>query len=169
MKQNVSVTFMIAILATMSVVAAVDIIPDAEAKKGQGVYNSKFGSSTSSIVCGDRLCSEIDNKSDYSEPRTTEKKSMSKPMHVGSVSINSIVGATVTDTKIDKRAGTITIAIQSQDDGKIKLDIPSNIKDVFMVLVDGEEWDDVYIDNDMVKVYFYAGAEEIEIIGEVMG
>ena len=171
MKQSVSVTFMIAILATMSVVAAVDTMPDAEAKKGQGVYNQKYGSSTSSIVCGDRLCSETDSeKSDYSEPRTAEKKSSSsKPMHVGSVSINSITGATVTDAKVDKKAGTITISIQSQEDGKIKLDIPSNVKDVFMVIVDGEEWDDAYIDGDKVKVYFYAGTEKIEIIGDMMG
>ena len=166
MKQNVSVTFMIAILATMSVVAVIDTIPEAEAKKGQGVYNQKYGSQTDNIVCGDRLCSEIDDKSDSAEPRTIEKKSTSKSIQVGAISINSVVGATVTDAKLDKRAGIVTVSIQSQDDGKIKLDIPSAIKDVFMVLVDGEEWDDAYVDGDKVKVYFYAGTEQIEIIGD---
>ena len=176
MKQNVSVTFMIAILATMSVVAAIDTIPAAEAKKGQGVYNQKYGSSTSSIVCGDRLCSEADDstESDHSEPRSIEKKSTStksssKPMQIGQVTINSISGATVTDAKVDRSAGIVTVSIQSQDDGKIKLDIPASIKDAFMVIVDGEEWDDAYIDGEKVKVYFYAGAEQIEIIGNTMG
>ncbi len=34
-----------------------------------------------------------------------------------------------------------------------------------MVLVDGEEWDDVEIVNNKVTVMFLAGAEQIEIIG----
>ncbi len=34
-----------------------------------------------------------------------------------------------------------------------------------MVLVDGEEWDDVEIDGNQVTVEFPAGTEEIEIIG----
>jgi predicted secreted protein with PEFG-CTERM motif len=34
-----------------------------------------------------------------------------------------------------------------------------------MVLVDGEEWDDVEINGNEVTVMFLAGAETIEIIG----
>ncbi len=34
-----------------------------------------------------------------------------------------------------------------------------------MVLVDGEEWDDVEIDGNQITVEFPAGTEEIEIIG----
>jgi predicted secreted protein with PEFG-CTERM motif len=34
-----------------------------------------------------------------------------------------------------------------------------------MVLVDGEEWDDVEINGNEVTVMFPAGAEEIEVIG----
>ena len=34
-----------------------------------------------------------------------------------------------------------------------------------MVLVDGEEWDDVEINDNKVTVMFPAGAEEVEIIG----
>ena len=61
MKRVFSVTFMIAILATMAVVSGMEMMPEAEAfKKGQGVYNSKYGSATKGIVCGDRLCSEIE-------------------------------------------------------------------------------------------------------------
>ncbi|MDH3854240.1 MAG: PEFG-CTERM sorting domain-containing protein, partial [Nitrosopumilus sp.] len=36
---------------------------------------------------------------------------------------------------------------------------------IFMVLVDGEEWDDVEIVANKVTVMFPAGAETIEIIG----
>ena len=34
-----------------------------------------------------------------------------------------------------------------------------------MWIADGKEWDEVYIDRDKVKVYFHAGAEQIEISG----
>jgi len=43
--------------------------------------------------------------------------------------------------------------------------LPHSIQDVFMVIVDGEEWDDAYIDDNDVKFYFFAGIEKIEIIG----
>ncbi|RMW38353.1 MAG: PEFG-CTERM sorting domain-containing protein, partial [Nitrosopumilus sp.] len=36
---------------------------------------------------------------------------------------------------------------------------------IFMVLVDGEEWDDVEIVANKVTVMFPAGTEQIEIIG----
>ena len=55
------------------------------------------------------------------------------------------------------------------DDGKIKLNLPSGISEAFMVIVDGEEWNDAYIDGNHVKVYFHAGAEKIEIIGNSSG
>ena len=54
--------------------------------------------------------------------------------------------------------------IDAFDDGSIKIDA-SQLSIVDMVLVDGEEWDDAYVHGNMVKVYFLAGAEKIEIIG----
>jgi len=39
------------------------------------------------------------------------------------------------------------------------------IRGIFMVLVNGEEWDDVDINGNEVTVMFPAGTEEIEIIG----
>jgi len=39
-------------------------LPDADARKASGVYNPRYGSQTSSIVCGDRLCSEPEKDPD---------------------------------------------------------------------------------------------------------
>lgn len=167
MKSVFSVTFMIAILATMAVVSGVEIMPEAEAfKKGQGVYNSKYGSATKGIVCGDRLCSEISNMKSSSDRSYPQKNSSSDVVtYTGSDLIESISGATMIDTSVDKQSGTMVISINAQDDGKIKLNLPSGINEAFMVIVDGEEWDDAYIDGNHIKVYFHAGTEKIEVIG----
>ena len=169
MKRIFSVTFMIAILATMAVVTALDTMPEAEEiKKSKGVYNQKYGSDTKGIVCGDRLCSEVEQvgSSDVSVMKT---KSSSTQIQVGEISIDSIVGSTIKDTKIDRQSGTVIVLIDAQDDGKIILNLPSTIKDAFMIIVDGEEWDDASIDGNKIKVYFYAGTEKIEIIGKILG
>ena len=72
MQQTFTVTFMIAILATMTIVSAVDVLPEAEARqKASGTYTLKFGSATKGIVCGDRLCSEIKTDSTPSASTTT--------------------------------------------------------------------------------------------------
>lgn len=169
MKRIFSVTVMIVILATMAVVSAIYTMPEAEAfKKGKGVYNQKYGSATKRIVCGDRLCSEMEpvGSSDVS---VTKIKSPIMPMQVGAISIDSVIGATIKNTEIDRQSGTVIVSIDAQDDGKIMLNLPSTVKDVFMVIVDGEEWDDAYIDGNKIKVYFYAGTEKIEIIGNILG
>jgi len=54
--------------------------------------------------------------------------------------------------------------IDAFDDGEIKIDTPQ-FDTIDMVIVDGEEWDDAYVHGNTVKVYFLAGAEKIEIIG----
>ena len=59
----------------------------------------------------------------------------------------------------------VTVSINAQNDGKIVSSLPHFIQDVFMVIVDGEEWDDAHIDDNDVKFYFFAGTEKIEIIG----
>jgi len=50
--------FLIAILLTSTISM---VMPPADAKKSQGTYNQKYGSATSKIVCGDKLCSEVDD------------------------------------------------------------------------------------------------------------
>ena len=171
MKSVFSVTFMIAILATMTVVSGVEMMPEAEAfKKGQGVYNPKYGSATKGIVCGDRLCSEIANTKSSSGMSYPQKNSSSSVVtYTGSDLVESISGAIMIDTAVDKKSGTMVISINAQDDGKINLNLPSAINEAYMVIVDGEEWDDAYIDGNHIKVYFHAGTEKIEVIGNSSG
>ena len=46
-------------LISLLILAAVSSIDSAEAIKATGTFNTKFGKDTASIVCGDKLCSEI--------------------------------------------------------------------------------------------------------------
>jgi len=78
----------------------------------------------------------------------------------------SITGGTVTGATINTNDNSIVISINANEDGKLTLTPSKTIIDgIFMVLVDGEEWDDVEIVANKVTVMFPAGAERIEIIG----
>ncbi len=57
-----SILFMMTVLMTSATAASVDLIPNAEALKSEGNYLTKTGSSGSQ-VCGDKLCSEINESS----------------------------------------------------------------------------------------------------------
>ncbi len=78
----------------------------------------------------------------------------------------SISGGTVTGARPNTVDNSIVISISSTEPGTLTVN-PSNdvLGGIFMVLVDGEEWDDVEIDGNQVTVEFPAGTEEIEIIG----
>ena len=62
---------------------------------------------------------------------------------------------------------SLTVQISSDGlDGVLTINPPTDaIRGIFMVLVDGEEWDDVEINGNEVTVDFPAGTNEIEIIG----
>ncbi|MHA7647839.1 PEFG-CTERM sorting domain-containing protein [Nitrosopumilus sp. S4] len=80
----------------------------------------------------------------------------------------SITGGTVTSAKINTNDKSIVISINAKDDGTLTVTPAKSVQDgIFMVLVDGEEWDDVQIDKvtNKVTIMFLAGAEKIEIIG----
>ena len=78
----------------------------------------------------------------------------------------SIFGATVTGAWFSSETNSLTVKISSFDDGTLTVDPSSNaIRGIFMILVDGQEWDDVDINGNEVTVMFPAGTEEIEIIG----
>lgn len=147
-------------------------IEPVDAKKAQGKFVQKYGSATKSIVCGDKLCSEVGQDS---SPNVSEAaKSMEKSTHDDSMksygdmkrssSSDSITGAVLKSNNFDRMSGTITVVIDAFDDGKVKIDT-SQFETVDMVIVDGEEWDDAYVHGNTIKVYFYAGTEKIEIIG----
>ena len=77
-----------------------------------------------------------------------------------------IMGGTVTAAKFSSETNSLTINISSFNDGSITVNPSSEaIRGIFMVLVDGEEWDDAEIMGNEVTVNFPAGTDEIEIIG----
>ncbi len=78
----------------------------------------------------------------------------------------SISGATATGAWFSSETNSLTVKISSFDDGTLTVNPSSDaIRGIFMVLVDGQEWDDVDINGNEVTVIFPAGTEEIEIIG----
>jgi len=78
----------------------------------------------------------------------------------------SISGGMVTGATINTNDNSIIISINAEDDGILTVTPSKSVQDgIFMVLVDGEEWDDVEIVANKVTVMFPAGAEQIEIIG----
>ena len=78
----------------------------------------------------------------------------------------SLTGATATGAWFSSETNSLTVKISSFDDGTLTVNPSSDaIRGIFMVLVDGQEWDDVDINGNEVTVMFPAGTEEIEIIG----
>ncbi len=126
-----SLVFMLAIVATMSVVTSVNILPDANA----------------SVDCSSTEVSADGNCIPY-----------------------NISGGMVTGAAINTHDNSIIISLDANGDGILILTpSESTLHGIFMVLVDGEEWDDVEINGNKVTVMFQAGAEEIEVIGTSLG
>ena len=74
-----------------------------------------------------------------------------------------ITGGMVTGAAVNQMDTSIVFGIDATDDGTVTFYMtPSDISGANLVLVDGEEWDDVEIDGSTVTVSFPAGAEEIE-------
>jgi predicted secreted protein with PEFG-CTERM motif len=77
-----------------------------------------------------------------------------------------ISGGIVTGATINTDDNSIIINLDAHDDGTLTVTPSESTQEgIFMVLVDGEEWDDIEINGNEVTVMFLAGAEEIEIIG----
>ena len=78
----------------------------------------------------------------------------------------SITGGTVSSASFSSATNSLTINISSFNDGMITVNPSTDaIRGIFMVLVDGEEWDDAEINGNEVTVNFPAGTDKIEIIG----
>ncbi len=78
----------------------------------------------------------------------------------------SIVGGMVTNAALNIDDKSIVIDIEAEEDGTLTLTPAKSVQDgIFLVLVDGEQWDDVEIVDNTVTVMFPAGAEQIEIFG----
>ena len=164
MQKRFATTFLaIALIAVMMVGMQIESV---DAKKAQGTYNPKYGSATSSIVCGDRLCSESDTPKQ--SPVTPELKKTTSICNSSSIQIESICssfsinGGTVKGSVFDSTTGSTTILIQAVNDGSIT--IRTALDSVF-ILVDGEESDDVIVSGSSTVIEFFAGTETIEIFG----
>ncbi len=78
----------------------------------------------------------------------------------------TINGGVVKSATLNTNDKSIVINIDAKSDGTLTVTPTKEVQDgIFMVLVDGQEWDDVEIDGNKVTVMFLAGAEKIEIIG----
>ncbi|KAF6247027.1 PEFG-CTERM domain-containing protein [Nitrosopumilus sp. b3] len=78
----------------------------------------------------------------------------------------TINGGVVKSATLNTDDKSIVINIDAKSDGTLTVTPTKKVQDgIFMVLVDGQEWDDVEIDGNKVTVMFLAGAEKIEIIG----
>ena len=85
---------------------------------------------------------------------------------VGNCVPYSISGGIVTGVSVNTNDNSLIVMISANEDRTITLNPSTNVlKGAFMVLVDGEEWDDAEINGNEITVMFLAGAEEIQIIG----
>ncbi|MFB5620356.1 MAG: PEFG-CTERM sorting domain-containing protein, partial [Nitrosopumilus sp.] len=97
----------------------------------------------------------------------TSKQCSTNDISVGDQCVPySISGGTVTGATVNIDDNSIVININADDDGTLTVTpAKTTLNGIFMVLVDGEEWDDVEIVANKVTIMFPAGAETIEIIG----
>ena len=77
-----------------------------------------------------------------------------------------IAGGAITGSAINLDNNSIVLNLSSVDDGTLTISPSESTQSgIFMVLIDGQEANDVTIDGNTVTVPFTAGAETIEIIG----
>ena len=77
-----------------------------------------------------------------------------------------ISGGHVISATVNTNDNSVIINIDADDDGTLTISPSTSTQTgIFMVLVDGEESDDAEINGNTVTVPFFAGAEQIEIIG----
>jgi len=78
----------------------------------------------------------------------------------------SITGATVSSSSLNTKNKSIVMMLSNSDEGTLAIKPSTDIiKGISLVLVDGQEWDDVTISGNDVTIMFPAGTEEIEVIG----
>ncbi len=77
-----------------------------------------------------------------------------------------ISGGHVISATVNTNDNSVIINIDADDDGTLTISPSESTQNgIFMVLVDGEESDDAEINGNTVTVPFFAGTEQIEIIG----
>ena len=137
--------------------------------KYDGIYTIKvnYGSAEKSNSAQVELTGGIAYTSNYKIPTLSVKQCSSSELFVSDQCIPfSISSGMVTSAIFNTNDNSIVININVEEDGILTISPSTTIQDgIFMVLVDGEEWDDVEIIVNKVTVMFPAGAETIEVIG----
>ena len=103
-----------------------------------------------------------------SSPTTTKPSTCGKSelSFMGNCVPYTITGGVVTGTSVNTDDNSLIVMINAKEDGTLTLTPSKKVLDgAFMVLVDGQEWDDVEWDGNKISVMFFAGNEKIEIIG----
>jgi predicted secreted protein with PEFG-CTERM motif len=134
--------------------------------KYDGTYTIKvnYGTAEKSNSAKVELTGGVASETNYQSPN---KQCSAKELSANGQCVPfSISGGTVTSATLNTNDNSIVIMINAEEDGTLTVSPSKTVQDgIFMVLVDGEEWDDVEIVANKVTVMFPAGAETIEIIG----
>jgi len=136
--------------------------------KYDGTYTIKvnYGSAEKSNSAKVELTGGVAYTPTYSTPTVNKQCSANEIIASGQCVPFSISGGMVTSATLNTNDNSIIININADDDGTLTITPSKTVQDgIFMVLVDGEEWDDVEIVANKVTIMFPAGAEQIEIIG----
>ncbi|MFB5635001.1 MAG: PEFG-CTERM sorting domain-containing protein [Nitrosopumilus sp.] len=133
--------------------------------KYDGTYTIKanYGSTEKSNSVKVELTGGVVHTPDYTTPSECGANELSAS---GQCVPFSISGGMVTSAMLNTNDNSIVIKINAKEDGTLTITPSKKTLDgIFMVLVDGQEWDDVEIVGNKVTVMFLAGAEKIEVIG----
>ena len=137
--------------------------------KYDGTYTIKvnYGSTEKSNSAKVELTGGVAYIPNYSTPILPAKQCSTNDISIDGQCIPyNISGGMVTSATFNTDNKSIIININAEDDGTLTINPKTQVIDgIFMVLVDGEEWDDSEIVSNKVTVMFPAGAEQIEIIG----
>lgn len=77
-----------------------------------------------------------------------------------------ITNGTISDMQLDCDSASLVLYITSVNSGIVKLDMPQRLlSGIFMVLIDGNEWDDLSITQNVLSVNFPQNTNSIEIRG----
>ena len=77
-KTTLLAIFTVSVLLTGTIAGTAAIVQPAEALKGQGVSSAQYGKATKNIVCGDRLCSEVEQQKPKEEKKQKEQVKQEK-------------------------------------------------------------------------------------------
>jgi len=136
--------------------------------KYDGTYIIKvnYGTVEKSNKAKVELTGGVTFKPSFSTPTTAKQCTANDISASGQCIPYSISGGMVTSATLNTNDNSIVININAFDDGTLTVTPSKTVQDgIFMVLVDGQEWDDVEIVANKVTVMFPAGTEQIEIIG----